>query len=148
VKSLALWCFLAIFAYAIDPIDLKDLSFISPDGKKTELPSRVDLAVVTIQKSSSKMVDEFLSRKDPSYLREKNAIFISSMSGVPYVVARLFALPKLRDANYPIYITFDDDLARVFLGKEGSIAVFYLDGKSVVATSFVGNTDDLASLLE
>ena len=78
------------------------------------LDSRTETLLVARSMDGAKLVDAALQGQPKGYLEARHAVFIADIQRMPRLVAKMFAVPAMRDYNY-----------RVMLDREGRVAPRY-----------------------
>ena len=73
-------------------------------------------------------------------MEEHHAKYISDISGMPGIISRMFALPKMRDYNYVLMLNREDDFAEKFDQKEEKLTVYTLKEGVVKSVEFIDPT--------
>lgn len=87
--------------------------------------------------SRSKQADESLSPVLESVAGERlvsgDVIYLSDISGMPGLISRLFALPALRDRDYPVVLIREEGLSVRLVNKTDCLALYRLEQGTVVS---------------
>ena len=59
--------------------------------------------IMTFEKEPSAKVHKFLASKPNDFLKTNGATYIAEISGIPAFASKMFALPKMRTYNHPVY---------------------------------------------
>lgn len=121
--------------------------FSLPDqfNKMHTIPDNVQMIIVSFEKDTGKMVNEFLESKQADFLQKHNAVFIANISGMPSIITKLFALPKMRDYKHTILLIYDENDKR-FLKKDEVSTVYTLKDGIIKSINFIKNKEDLEKL--
>lgn len=130
-------------------INDKFLSFLLPDqfDKIHSVDGKLSYIIISFEKENSKIVNEFLSTKSEKFLDEKNSVFIADISGMPTIITKMFALPKMRDYKYPILLIYDDKGDK-FLRKDDKITIYTLKDTQVSNIDFISSKKELESFFK
>ena len=74
------------------------------DGIHT-ITNNIETIIITFQKETLMMVNDFLSSKSSIFLEEHHAILINNISSTPTIITKMFIIPKLRDYKYRAHCT-------------------------------------------
>jgi Na+(H+)/acetate symporter ActP len=121
-------------------------SFSLPNqfDKKQTIDSSIKTILVSFEKGTGKDVNEFLASKDKDFLKNHHAVFIANISGMPSIITRMFALPKMRDYKHSVLLIYNDEDKR-FISKDGKTTVYKLENGVIKSISFI-TKDDLAKI--
>ncbi len=93
------------------------------------------------------LIEEALSDFDNQKLDAKKAVYIADISGMPSLIAKLFAIPSMRDRAYSIMLDKEGDVTAKFERKEDKVTIFYLDKEAITKTAFASTTKEIAAVL-
>lgn len=98
---------------------------------------------------SSDVLKEYLlplSEKE-NILEKNNAVYVADISGMPSLISKYIALPKMK--KYPFSILLLDDINKDFFKKEdGKIIVYTLDNQKVVNIEKISTAQELAKIIK
>lgn len=115
----------------IEPFDLKDQF-----DKTTQVNSKdYKTIIVAFEKDTAAWVNEYLKDKSESYLKDNSALFISDINGMPYIITKMFALPKMRKYNYSLLLIYDE--IDTFPSQEEKLTVLKIQNDKIVDISFI-----------
>lgn len=126
------------------------LSLNDQHDKPVELSPSTRWVVFTAEKASSDMVNTVLSAEPAGVLARLQLVYAADISGMPAVITRLFALPKLRDLPFAIALVRDtNQLAQVadIPRQAGSATLLRLAQGRVVQVATVREAAELRTLL-
>ncbi len=101
--------------------------------------------VVSFEKDTGKMVNEFLASKAPDFLQKHHAAFIANISGMPSIITKLFALPKMQDYKHTILLIYDENDKR-FLQKDELSTVYKIENGVIKNIEFVEDKKGLEKI--
>ncbi len=101
--------------------------------------------IVSFEKDTGKMVNEFLASKESDFLQKHHAVFIANISGMPSIITKLFALPKMRDYKHTILLIYDENDKR-FLQKDELSTVYKIENGVIKDIEFVKDKKDLEKI--
>ncbi|OUR72091.1 hypothetical protein A9Q76_04290 [Arcobacter sp. 31_11_sub10_T18] len=103
--------------------------------------------LVAYDKSMSTILKEFLLAKEDDFLTKNKTVYIGDISGMPSLISRFFAIPKMK--KYPFSILFLDDKNRnAFSKKEDFISVYTLENGKVKTLTHVSSKEELENLFK
>jgi len=148
MKKLLLFLALSIFAIA-DTMKVGDsLPTITLQDQfevKQTVASTTKTILVAYDKDISSLLKEFLLAKEGDFLTANNAVYIGDIRGMPSLISKFFAIPKMK--KYPFKILFLDENNEKYLDKkEDMITVYTLVDSKITNVSFVKTTEELENL--
>mgnify|MGYP006351434237 CR=1 FL=1 len=72
-------------------------------------------------KATSDILKEYLLSKEGDILTKNNALYVADISGMPSLISKFIALPKMK--KYPFSVMLLDDTNKDFFGKEAYLTV-------------------------
>jgi len=78
-----------------------------------------------------------------SFLATRGVVYVADVSGMPGIVRRLFALPRMRSRPYPVLLDTTGDVTRSLPSEEGRATAIWLDELRPVGVEFFASADDL-----
>lgn len=124
---------------------INNISLVDQFDKKHTTNETTKLLIVSFEKDTSVIVNEFLKSKEIDFLTKHNSLFIADISSMPSFVTKLFALPKMRKYNYNVLLIYDEDEKR-FIKKEGKLTVYKIDNGVIKSINFINSQEELKSL--
>lgn len=101
--------------------------------------------LVAADKDMSEVLRDYLLTKPKGFLEENKAYYVADISGMPSLIAKFFALPKMK--KYPFSILLLDDTNKEkFTKKDGTITVYTLNNGKITNKKFISKTKDLDSV--
>ena len=150
LKKLILSMMVCIYANAgtlkIDD-KISTFSLVNQFDKMHTITSEISMIIVTFQKESTNLVNDFLSSKNSDFLDLNNAIFINDISCVPSVVVKMFTIPKLRDYKYDILLIYKEN-SKKFLEEESKITVYSLEKGFVKDVKYISTKYELERIFK
>ena len=116
------------------------------DGIHT-ITNNIETIIITFQKETLMMVNDFLSSKSSLFLKEHRAIFINNISSTPTIITKMFILPKLRDYKYGILLIYDENNTK-FAKQADKITTYFLENGIVKDIKFLSSANELGNLLK
>ena len=99
----------------------------------------------TTEKSTSDWVIKALSAKASEH---PGVVYVADISAMPSAIARLFAIPKLRELSFPVGLARDAAAVAELPRRAGSVSVLHLKVGRVTKLQFVQTEAQLLQALE
>ena len=111
----------------------------------------VDANVKTIlfasDKDTSDILKDYLLSKDADILTRNNAVYVADISGMPSLISKFIALPKMK--KYPFSVLLLDDTNKDnFVKEDGKIIVYSLENGKVVKIDKISTKEELAKFIK
>ncbi len=147
----ALIFFAATMASAAEVgIDSRVPPFELPDqfGRDHVVEDMPRVLILAFEKDTGEMVNQYLTRQEKGYLPNQDALFIADIARMPRLVARLFALPKMRKYEHTVLLAYDSAFQESFPRKEGHATVIHFGRtQAIEAIAFVQDDRELEAEL-
>lgn len=119
---------------------LNNFSLANQFDEKKTIDSRINTIIVSFEKDTGKEVNEFLEQKTSDFLREHHAVFIANISGMPMIITKMFALPKMKNYKHEILLIYDENDDR-FKAQEGVSTLYRLENGVIKSIEFITKDD-------
>jgi hypothetical protein len=123
---------------ALPAISLKDQHdkpvAIAPDTK---------VVFFTSEMGGSRLMTEALHALPPATLKEKNAVYIADITGMPAIFTTIVAMPRLQKAAYPVALIKDSKQGASLPRRPGAVTVLKVDAGKVSAVEFAKNSQQI-----
>ena len=121
----------------MEPVSLLD---------QNQVLQRIDESVRVIlfarEMQGGAVIRALLEEEAPGYLAQHRAVYIADISGMPTLIARLVAIPKMqRERPYPTLLDRDGVTTAPFPSEEGRVTVLLLDKLRVQAIDYRGSLE-------
>ncbi len=115
---------------------------------QNEVPHRIDESVRIIffarEMEGGAVIRALLDDEGPKYLAKHGALYVADISGMPTLIAKLVAIPKMREERpYPTLLDRDGATTAPFPAQEGRVTVMALDKLRVTAIHYRGSVAGL-----
>ena len=130
---------------------LPALSLKDQHDKPVAVPADTRWVLFSAEKPVSDMVASVLSTEPAGVMGRTHLVYVVDISGMPAMVTRLFALPKLRDLPYSIALVREAaDLAQVadIPRQPGAATLLRVDNGRIVQVTPMGSAADLRAALQ
>ena len=107
---------------AVEPFTLED-----QHGKRHTVDESVKVILFSRDMEGGDFLKQGLADVQPDYLTGKQAVYVANISAMPRLVARMFAIPAMRDRPYSMLLDRDGKATERLPGKEGEATLIFLD---------------------
>ena len=94
-----------------------------------------------------KLLEEALADSTKGFLATANVIYVSDISGMPSLIARLFALPKMRKRPYPMLLDRSGDATQRLPDVAGKATVIFLRELRIERVEHVDSASGVQELI-
>ncbi|MEB0206158.1 FAD/FMN-containing dehydrogenase [Pseudomonas sp. CCC3.1] len=109
-----------------------------------------DTHVLLVARSmdGSKLVKAALENQPKGYLEARHVAFLADVKGMPSIIGKFIAIPKMRDYTYRVVLDRDGKIAAQYPGAEDKVLWLQLDNGTLVSQQDFANADELRAALE
>ena len=128
--------------------ELYQFKYETPDLKEIKIPENTKLIIVSFEKSTGVLANEYLKKYEADYLMKHRAVFIADINKMPTIITKMFALPKLRKYKHPIYLNYDEEFEQSVPYKEDALTLIHVKNSKVYDISYALNDKELKEAIE
>ena len=146
----ALWLMFCLGATAAELVPGEAFPALAlPDqhGESMEIGDDTEIVLFAADKPASDLLNGFLKDQVDDFLISRKAAYIADISGMPGLISRMIALPRMRERPYPILLAEDSAQAGFIPSREGAVTVVRLATRRVNAVAFAADRASLTKLL-
>ena len=150
LKKLILSILICFYANAATlKIDDKISNFSLPNqfDKIHTVTNEISIIIVTFQKETTNIVNNFLSSKSSDFLDKNNSIFINNISCSPSIVVKMFTIPKMRDYKYDILLIYNGNNKK-FKEEENKITIYFVENGFIKDIKFISSIYELEGVFK
>jgi hypothetical protein len=92
-------------------------------------------------------VKEALAEKGDEVLAAAGAVYVSDISGMPRVIAKLFAVPSMRKRPYRMFLDRDGKTTADFPSQEGKVTLLHVENGEIRSIECVESAEQVRALL-
>jgi hypothetical protein len=92
-------------------------------------------------------VKEALADKGDQVLAAANDVYVSDISGMPGVIAKLFALPSMRKRPYRMLLDRDGKATAGFPSQEGKVTLLRVENGEIEKVEYLDSADQVRAKL-
>ncbi|MCO8170507.1 hypothetical protein NJC40_22335 [Pseudomonas sp. 21LCFQ02] len=101
------------------------------------LTDQAQTLLVARSMDAAKLVNAALEGKPKGYLEARNTVFVADIHKMPAIIAKMFAIPKMRDYSYRVMLDRESQIAPRYAGDEDKVLWLQLrDGKLLSQQQF------------
>ena len=103
--------------------------------------------LVAESRSTSVIVREYLLTKDTNFLETNKTQYIADISGMPSLISKFIALPKMKKYPFPILLV-NEEQAKSFSTKDDEITVYTIVEGKVSDVKYIKTTEELDAVFK
>lgn len=126
---------------------LAPLMLEDPHGRPVHVDAGTRRVVFSADKAASDRVNTLLAAQPAGTLARLGAVVLADISGMPALVTRMFALPKLRELPFPLGLAHESAQVAHLPREAGAVTVLALEGGRVTAVTLARDEAQLRAAL-
>tara|TARA_B100001063_G_scaffold246903_1_gene288419 strand:- start:1523 stop:1975 length:453 start_codon:yes stop_codon:yes gene_type:complete len=140
--------FVATFANALSIGDSTPTFEIKDQFEKMhKISADTKTILVAESRGTSVIVREYLLSKDTNFLETNKTQYIADISGMPSLISKFIALPKMKKYPFPILLV-DEEQSKSFTTQDDKITVYTLTDGKVSDVKFIETTEELDAVFK
>lgn len=92
-------------------------------------------------------VREALASEGAAQLERAGAVYIADVSGMPGLIRRMFAIPRMRQRGYPVLLDVEGVSTARFPAESGKASWIRLEGLRIAEVRFLASTEEVKAAL-
>ncbi|WNW11937.1 hypothetical protein RRX38_12505 [Pseudomonas sp. DTU_2021_1001937_2_SI_NGA_ILE_001] len=112
------------------------------------LNDQAQVLLVARSMDAAKLVKTAMEGKPKGYLEARHTVFVADIQKMPAVIAKMFAIPKMRDYSYRVMLDRDSRIVPRYAGDEDKVLWLQLRDGKVVSQQQFGDAQALRAALE
>jgi predicted transcriptional regulator len=147
IKKFLFTIFLGLSAFANSLTvgsNLPTLTIKDQFEKEFTIDSKIKTVIFSATKEESNTIKEFLASKDKDYLTNNNIAYVADITGMPSLISKWVAIPKMKDYTFSILL-IDEDNKALFPVQEDKISIITLENSKITSIKFIKTADELAA---
>lgn len=107
----------------------------------------MEMLLYTDDMESSRNVRDAMTRVDPSCYEQGKLVFVANVSGMPALITRLIALPKMRGYGFPIWLDYDGEATEALPVQEDYISIVHVNNGAITRIEFVQGMESVMNAI-
>ncbi|MCB1189454.1 MAG: hypothetical protein H7A23_02100 [Leptospiraceae bacterium] len=128
--------------------NLPTFTYTDQHDQSYTINSSLQTIVFVSDMEASKKVHKVLEAKKGTYLQEKRAILVADIHKMPSLISKLFAIPKMRNYKYPIYLIKEEEDGKPYPREKEGITLISLADLKVTGIQYLKTPEELAKFLQ
>ncbi|MBP7741740.1 MAG: hypothetical protein KA073_00025 [Aliarcobacter sp.] len=127
--------------------DVSNVTIKDQFEKSNTISAETKTILFASDKDMSDILKEYLLSKEGDILTKNNAIYVADISGMPSLISKFIALPKMK--KYPFSVMLlDDSNKELFAKEEGKIIVYTLADSKVSEMKTISTVKELEEIIK
>jgi hypothetical protein len=116
-------------------------------GHSHALSNNSNMVLFAPDKGAGELAHAVLGHTGKIKMAAKGIVFISDISGMPTFVARLFALPAMREYPYLVLLGYEKEDTAMFPRQKGRVTVLHIKAGKVSRIEYPDSPEALAGII-
>ncbi|MFJ4142072.1 hypothetical protein [Pseudomonas sp. NPDC089734] len=112
------------------------------------LNNQTQTLLVARSMDAAKLVNVALKDKPKGFLESRQTVFVADIQKMPSVIAKMFAIPKMRDYSYRVILDRDARIVPQYAGDEDKVLWLQLRDGQLVSQQQFSSAEQLLTALE
>ena len=117
-------------------------------GKPGVVDEDVRVLMFSRDMTANKLAKKAFMDRPGDYLPEHHAVYLIDVSGMPGFVTRHFAIPKMQNYPYRIFLDQDASLTTALPSEKKRVTVVHLDKLKVLSVAYADSPEQLTRAVE
>lgn len=140
--------FVATFANALSVGDATPTFAIKDQFEKAHtIAADTKTILVAADKGTSEVLRDYLLTKEKGFLEANKAYYVADISGMPSLITKFFALPKMKEYPFSILLV-NEEQSKSFTKKEGQITIYSVENGKVTNVKFIKTAEELDAVFK
>jgi hypothetical protein len=105
------------------------------------------IVLFTRDMEAGDFVKEALAEDGSALLAAANAVYIADISGMPGLIAKVFALPAMRKRPYRMLLDRDGKATADFPSEKGKVTALHLDAFEIGRVDYIDSSEGVLTVL-
>lgn len=120
---------------------LKTMAFTDQHGRNQVIDETTRMILFAADRAAAKLVHAAIENQDDDYLPAQRVVYVADISRMPWLIARIFAIPRMKDYAYPIALGRKSEDCVEFPRQKGKVSLIYLDQQKLKKIVFAATAD-------
>jgi hypothetical protein len=148
-RWLLLFAVFPLFAHALETGErLAPWTLLDQYEEPFTLDNSTTTLLVARDMDGAKLIKEALKDRPKGYLEARHAVFVADIQRMPALIAKMFAVPAMRDYRYRVMLDREGRVASRYPGAERQVLWLQLKDGQLLSQREYANASELREALE
>lgn len=147
MKYLSLWAASLLFTSVSLAEQFPTTTLNNQWDKSVSINQETTLVIFASDMDANDIIKASLDELKITNLAERHWVYAADISGMPSVIAKMFALPKMRDYAFPIALDREGDKTATWLKKEEQVTTFTLNNLAITHVKYFADKEAFKQFL-
>ena len=117
-------------------------------GKTHEAGQVIRLILFCKDMRGQKIIGNALEKTSEGYLENYHTLYVADSSGMPRLIAKFIALPKLRKQPYKVLLDPEPSVTKDVPSEKDNVTLLYINNRTIKAIEFVDTPEEVKKAIE
>jgi hypothetical protein len=127
---------------------LETMAFTDQHGRNQVIDETTSMVLFAADREAAKLVHAAIENQAKDYLPAQRVVYVADISRMPWLIARILAIPRMQDYDYPIALGRKSEDCVAFPRQKGKISLIYLDHQKLKKIVYATTADMILPLIE
>uniref|UniRef100_UPI0040477610 hypothetical protein n=1 Tax=Aliarcobacter sp. TaxID=2321116 RepID=UPI0040477610 len=113
--------------------------------KQFTIDSNIKTIIFSATKDESETIRNFLATKDKDFLNTNNIAYVADITGMPSLITKFFAMPKMKKYDFSILL-IDEDNKALFPVEQDKITIMTLENSKITDIKYIKTSEELTAV--
>jgi hypothetical protein len=133
-------------SYAVE--NLKSVSFEDQWEQVHSIAEDTQWVIFSSHKDGGKWVKEIFNELKVTNLDDYKIVYVADISAMPGFITKLFAIPKMQDFPFEIYLDMEGDATVNWPRNQEQVSVYHVVDSAFEETQYFADKDTLKAFLQ
>ena len=127
--------------------EMPELTLEDQHGEPHTISRSTRIVLFSRDMDGGELLKAGLADVAPGFLAEHDAVYVSDISGMPRLVARMFALPSMRRRAYPMLLDRTGEATAGLPDRAGQATLLFLSERRIERIAHVSSAETVVTLI-
>lgn len=107
----------------------------------------MEILLYADEMNTSRDVRDAMGRVNPACYEEGRLVFVANVSGMPSLITRLIALPKMRGYGFPIWLDYEGEATEALPVREDYVSIVRVKAGVITSIEFVQGMESVMNVI-
>jgi hypothetical protein len=110
-------------------------------GTRQTIDESVKIVLFSRDMEGGDLIKQALAGTAPDFLQDRHAVYVADISGMPRLISRMFAIPKMRKRPYRMLLDRDGSVTKNFPDVKGKATVMHVAALEITRIDHLSSAD-------
>lgn len=108
---------------------------------------KMEILLYADDMETSRDVRDAIGRVESACYEQGQLVFVANVSGMPTLITRMIALPKMRGYGFPIWLDYDGEATEALPLQEDHISIVRVKNGAIISVEFVQGMESVMNVI-